>query len=139
VEAGILNYGADMTLAENPYEVGLERLVDPGKKTDFIGKEALRRIKAEGVKRKLVGVHIQGERIEFNMTKWPVARESERVGSITSAIYSPRLKMNIGYALVPVEHSELGTRLTVSTPKDERNALVVRMPFVDPEKEIPKS
>ncbi len=139
IEAGILNHGADMTLAENPYEVGLDRLVDRSKPADFIGKEALRRARAEGVKRKLVGVQIQGERIEFNMTKWPVSIDGRPVGAITSAIWSPRLKMNIGYALVPVEHAELGTRLTVTMPEEERSALVVRMPFIDPEKEIPKS
>ncbi|HET7088469.1 MAG TPA: glycine cleavage system protein T, partial [Anaerolineae bacterium] len=58
IEAGILNYGADMTLENNPYEVGLGWLVDEDKEADYIGKQALRRIKAEGVKRKLVGVEI---------------------------------------------------------------------------------
>jgi glycine cleavage system T protein len=138
VEAGILNYGADMTLAENPYEVGLDRLVDLDKEADFIGREELRRIKAEGVKRKLVGVEIGGERIEFNMTRWPVSRDGESVGYITSAIHSPRLKKNIGYAMVPVEHAALGTRLTVATPAREAEATVVPKPFVDPQKEIPK-
>jgi aminomethyltransferase len=141
IEAGILNWGADMTLADNPYEVGLERLVDRAKKADYIGRKALRRIREEGIRRKLVGVQIQGERIEFNMTKWPVklGDGGEPIGNITSAIWSPRLKTNIGYAMVPAEHSELGTRLAVAAPDGDRQALVVRMPFVDPEKEIPKS
>jgi aminomethyltransferase len=141
VEAGILNWGADMTLAENPYEVGLERLVDRAKKADYIGRKALRRVREEGVKRKLVGVQIQGERIEFNMTKWPVTLGDggEPIGMITSAIWSPRLKTNIGYAMLPAGHSELGTRLALATPDGDRQALVVRMPFIDPEKEIPKS
>jgi len=140
VEAGILNYGADMTLENNPYEVGLERLVDLDQAADFAGKEALRRIRAEGVKRRLVGVEIDGEPLELNMTKWPVAGEGERIGQITSAVYSPRLGRNIGYAMVPVSHSELGTRLSVDVPEaGERAATVVPMPFVDPDKTIPKS
>ena len=53
-----------MTLATNPYEVGLERLVDLDKPEPFIGREALKRIKAEGVKRKLAGVEIDGARLE---------------------------------------------------------------------------
>ena len=62
------------------------------------------------------------------------------VGRITSAIYSPRLKKNIGYAMVPTSQAELGTRLTVSVPDvGEREATVVPKPFVDPEKAIPKS
>ncbi len=140
VEAGILNYGVDMTLNDNPYEVGLGRLVDLEKETDFIGKEALKRIRNEGSKRKLVGVEIDGEPVEFNMTRWTVSRNGVLVGYITSAIYSPRLKKNIGYAMLPIEHSELGTQLAVAVPSaGDRPATVVRKPFVDPKKEIPKS
>ena len=62
-----------------------------------------------------------------------------RVGKVTSAIYSPRLKQNIGYCWLPIEHTELGTRLTVETPDGAREATIAPMPFVDPEKQIPKS
>ena len=139
VEAGILNYGADMTLENNPYEVGLDWMVDLDQEADFIGKAALKRIRDEGVRRRLVGVEIAGDRIEFNMTKWPVSTEKGIIGHITSAIYSPRLKKNIGYAMLLAEHAEIGTRLTVTVPgSGEREATVVRKPFVDPNKEIPK-
>jgi glycine cleavage system T protein len=140
VEAGILNWGADITLDDTPYHVGLGWLVDKDKQADYLGKEALKRVKAEGVKRKLVGVEIAGERIEFNPTKWPVSAGGAPVGRITSAIYSPRLEKNIGYAMVPTEHAKLGTPLTVSIPgMGEREAVVVKKPFVDPKKDIPKS
>ena len=140
IEAGILNYGIDMTLAENPYEVGLDRLVSLEKKGDFIGKAALKRIKAEGVKRKLVGVEIDGAPLDLNLTCWPVNRDGKTVGYVTSAIYSPRLKKNIGYAMAPVECGELGTKLSVTvSDSGERIATVVKKPFLDPKKEIPKS
>jgi aminomethyltransferase len=140
IEAGILNYGADMTLDNNPYEVGLGRLIDLDKRGDFIGKEALRRIKAEGVKRKLVGVEIDGPPVEFNMTRWAVSRSGKAVGYVTSAIYSPRLEKSIGYAMLPTEHGALGTQLTIAVPGvGDRSATVVRKPFIDPKKEIPKS
>jgi aminomethyltransferase len=140
IEAGILNYGADMTVDDNPYEVGLGWLVDPEKPGEYVGKDALRRIKAEGVRRKLVGVEIEGRNIEFNMTKWAVHAGGARVGQITSAIHSPRLRKNIGYAMVPVEHASIGTRLTVMVEDEEaRPAVVVPKPFVDPKKDIPKS
>jgi len=139
IEAGILNYGADMTIADNPFEVGLGRLVDLDKSSDFIGKQAIKRIAAEGVKRKLVGIEIQGPPIEFNMTKWAVARDHTRIGFVTSAIHSPRLKKNIGYAMVPIEHAAVGSELTVRTPGGDRSAVVVEKPFIDPKKEIPKT
>jgi aminomethyltransferase len=139
IEAGILNYGVDMTLETNPYEVGLERLVDLDKPEPFIGREALRRIRAQGVVRKLAGVEIEGAKLDLNMTRWPVRNGDAVVGQITSAVYSPRLAKNIGYALVPVAQAALGTKLVVETPEGPRSASVVTMPFIDPAKAIAKS
>ena len=140
VEAGILNHGIDITLDTNPYEVDLDRLVNLDQEAGFIGKEALKKIRAEGVKRKLVGVEIAGDRLDLNMTRWPVSRNGSPLGDVTSAVYSPRLKKNIGYAWVPIEHAELGTELSIALPNGEdRSAVVVPKPFVDPKKEIPKS
>jgi len=134
IEAGILNYGIDMTLENNPYEVGLERLVNLDKPADFIGREALKRIAKEGVKRKLVGVEISGTKMDMNFTRYPVRGG----GFVTSCVHSPRLKRNIGYAMLPVERlSE--KRLEVEAPDGVRAALVVPMPFIDPKKEIAKS
>jgi glycine cleavage system aminomethyltransferase T len=62
-----------------------------------------------------------------------------RVGDVTSAIYSPRLQKNIGFAWVPVELSDEGTQATVETPDGIREATVASLPFVDPGKQIPKS
>ncbi len=139
IEAGILNYGIDITLENNPYEVGLGWLVDLDQDADFIGKEALKRIKAEGVTRKLVGVEIGGDPLELNMIAWPVSANGTEAGRITSAVYSPRLKKNIGYAMVPIDLSTVGSTFGVSTPAGDRQATVVEKPFVDPKKEVPKS
>ncbi|MYE71221.1 MAG: aminomethyl transferase family protein, partial [Gemmatimonadetes bacterium] len=145
VEAGILNYGIDMTLDTNPYEVGLGWQVDRGQEADFIGRDALARIAAEGPGRLLAGVEIAGAPLDLNMTRWPVrgggtaGGNGEAIGFVTSAVYSPRLGRNIGYAMVPAGLAGMGTRLSVSTPEGEREATVVPRPFVDPEKEIPKS
>jgi aminomethyltransferase len=133
IEAGILNYGIDMTLENNPYEVGLERLVHLDK--ECIGRDALARIAREGVKRKLVGIEIGGGKMDMNMTRYPV----KTGGHVTSCVYSPRLKKNIGYAMVPVEYSRPGTRLKVAAPRGVRNAVVVPMPFIDPNRTLAKS
>jgi glycine cleavage system aminomethyltransferase T len=139
VEAGILNYGADMTLENNPFEVGLDRLVDLDKDQDFMGREALRRVASEGVRRRLVGVEIDGDRLSFNDERWPVTDGgSPPLGAVTSALFSPRLEKNIGYAWVPTGQATIGTTLTVTTPSGDRQATVVPVPFVDPSKEIPK-
>ncbi len=139
IEAGILNHGIDMTLANNPYEVGLDRLVEE-QKSDFIGKEALKQIKAEGVRQKLAGVEIDGAALDLNLTRWPVGRNGKTIGYVSSAVFSPRLKKNIGYAMLPVEQAALGTSLKVAIPDaGERSAMVVKKPFLDPAKDIPKT
>lgn len=139
IEAGILNYGADMTLDNNPYELDLGWMVNLKQAGDFIGKEALARIKKEGVKQKLVGIKIEGDPIEFNMTKWPVSAGGNEVGRVTSAINSPRFG-NIGYAWAPTAYADLGTTLIVHHPSmGDLAAEVVEKPFVDPKKDIPKS
>ena len=137
IEAGILNHGADMTIENNPYEVGLSWLVDLDK-GDFIGKEALVKLKDDGPKRKLAGIELDGRPIEFNMTKWAVRVRGRQIGRVTSAIYSPRLKKNIGYAMVPIEYADVGTECEVLHPSGPRRATVVKKPFIDPGKEIPK-
>jgi glycine cleavage system aminomethyltransferase T len=140
VEAGILNWGTDMTLENNVYELGLDYLVDEGKRADYIGREALQRAKSDGVKRKLAGIEIEGARIEMNAVQWRVKAGGDEIGKVTSAIYSPRLKKNLGYAMVPVAHTALGTEFRVKIPGiGERRATVVARPFIDPKKEIPKS
>jgi aminomethyltransferase len=139
IEGGIFNWGADMDSSNNPFEMGLDRLVDLAIDLPFVGKEALRRIESQGVSRKIVGVEIEGERLEMNATKWPVEARGSQVGKVTSAVYSPRLEKNIGYAWVPIELADTGTQLDVETPQGRRGASVVPMPFVDPGKEIPKS
>jgi glycine cleavage system aminomethyltransferase T len=145
IEAGILALGADMWFDTNPYEVdmGYEWMVDLDQEADFIGKEALRRIKAEGIKRKLVGVEIGGGQLgSYNdgsmVDFFPVSSHGKRIGKVTSACYSPRLEKNIGFAMVPIELAELGTELEVETPSEQTTAVVVRRPFIDPEKEVPK-
>ena len=139
VEGGILNWGADMTIANNPFEVGLERLCKLDGDFEFKGKEALRRIRDEGVSRKLVGVEISGDKLEMNFTKWPVHASDGRVGEVTTALWSPRLEKNIGYAWLPIELATNGTSVEVRCPDGERPATVVPMPFIDPMKEIPKA
>src|SRR5262245_2168141 len=143
VEGGILNWGADMTYENNAVELGLERLVDfslPEEACISIG--ALKKIKAQGVKNKLVGVTLDGDPFPaLNAVKWPAhkADGGAAIGKVTSAIYSPRLKKNIGYCWLPAEIAKDGTRVKVETEWGPRTATVVAMPFVDPDKRIPVS
>ncbi|MGH2660870.1 MAG: glycine cleavage T C-terminal barrel domain-containing protein, partial [Actinomycetota bacterium] len=146
IEGGILAFGADMWYENNPFEVGYHYtwMVDLDQEADFMGKDALRRVKEQGVKQKLVGVDIEGDPlgtyIDNEMVDFfPTHAGGRAVGRVTSACYSPRLQKNIGYAMLPIGLAELGTGLQVDTPKSGRvGAVVVPMPHWDPTKEIPK-
>jgi glycine cleavage system aminomethyltransferase T len=147
IEGGILALGpgCDMWYDTNPYEVGMgyDWMVDLEQASDFIGKDALHKIKAEGPKRQLVGVEIGGSNAgSYNdgamIDVWPVHKDGGRVGQVTSACYSPRLEKNIGYAMVPTEHAELGTEFEIERPDETVSAVVVPKPFIDPQKETPK-
>src|SRR5919198_1807263 len=142
IEGGILAYGCDMWLDTNPYEVdmGYEWMVDLEQEADFVGKDALRKIKERGISRKLVGVEIggpglgpynDGSMIDF----FPVYSNGKDVGKVTSACYSPRLEKNIGYAMVPIELAEVGTELEVETPQGPSSAVGPQKPFIDPKEQ----
>jgi aminomethyltransferase len=139
IEGAIYNWGADMTYENNAFELGLDRLVDFDlDDSSSISMAAYRRIQKEGVAQRINGVIVEGEPFPaLNNTKWPVAIAGRRVGKVTSAIYSPRLGANIGYAWLPVANSHEGQRITVETEWGERDATVASMPFVDPQKKIP--
>jgi glycine cleavage system aminomethyltransferase T len=142
IEGGILAHGCDMTITENPYEVGYgyKWMVELDQDQDFIGREALREIAHQGVRRRLVGVEIGGNRLgaynDGSMPDFfPVLQDNgERIGKVTSACYSPRLDKNIGYAMVPVEYGQRGTELAVERPDETVAAVVADRVFIKPEK-----
>jgi aminomethyltransferase len=140
IEGGILAHGCDMTIEDNPYEVGYgyRWMVELEQEQDFIGREALREVSERGVSRKLVGVELGGARLgSYNDGSmpdfFPVSKDGERIGRVTSGCYSPRLDKNIGFAMVPVEHGELGTRLLVERLEETVEAVVADRVFFKPE------
>ena len=141
IEAGIFNYNSDMRLENNPFEItGMERLVELDAPAYFIGRDALERIRKEGVSRKLVGLELSGDPMAAELNEfWPVLHRGVRVGHVTDAIHSPRLERNIGYAWVPIDLAPVGTELVAVSPHGELSARVASLPFIDPKKAIPLS
>ena len=130
IEAGILSYGADMTIKNNPFEINLERLLDLDQDADFIGKTSLKQIAAEGVRRRLVGLKLSGSPIiSPNIRRWPIIRDGETVGDVTSAIYSPRMEANLALAILSVDAAELGQELMVETVDGPVTGTVSPLPF----------
>jgi aminomethyltransferase len=137
IEGGMLSYHADADIDTNPYELGLDRLVNLDMEADFIGKAALRRIKEEGVRRKQVGLVIDGPPLQGpNTAYWTIIKDGSAIGKVTSAVYSPRLEQNIALAMVSVDFAEIGTVVDVVTKTGSARATVVERPFYDPKKSL---
>ena len=132
LEGGILSYLADIDRTNNPYEVGLDRMVDLDQEDDFIGKEALREISLKGPAKKLMGAEIQSDPIKvFNEEHWPVSIDGKTVGSMNALAYSPRLDKNICYTILNIEHAKSGQEIVISSPEKELIATTVDLPWLE--------
>jgi len=137
IEGGMLSYQADMDYTVNPFELGLGRLVDLEMDADFIGKDALKKIQSEGVKRRQVGVEILCPPLQHpNTSYWPIFIDSNEIGYITSAVYSPRLDKNIALAIMDANYSAIDTVAEVRSSECNHSIKVVQKPFYDPKKKI---
>ncbi|MDC0949750.1 glycine cleavage T C-terminal barrel domain-containing protein [Candidatus Pelagibacter sp.] len=140
IEGGMLSYHADADINTNPFELGFDRLVNLDSDINFIGKEALKKIKHNGITRKQVGIEIDCKPLSGpNTTFWELKNDNINIGKVTSAVYSPRLKKNIALAMVSVEQSEIGNEFQVTTNEGTFNCIVVEKPFYDPKKKIASS
>ena len=127
LEAAMHLYGQDMNAGTSPLEVGLAWLVHLEMPKPFIGRGVLERQSAEGVKRRLVGLELQGRAIARH--GYPVLHNGAVVGEVTSGSWAPSLGKAITLALVPSELARLGSELAVEIRGRSEPATVVRRPF----------
>lgn len=126
-EANLALYGQELSESITPLEAGLGFAVKTDKASDFVGKDILSRQKSEGIQRKLVGL----EMIEKGIPRYgyPVLKDNESIGFVTSGTQSPTLNKNIGLALIASEYAEIGSLLTIQIRKKQLQARVVATPF----------
>lgn len=137
IEAAMLSYHADMTLRNNPFELGMDRLVDLDMESDFVSKAALTRISREGVSQRQVGLEFDGPPlIGSNDEFWPIRQDGSDIGHVTSAVHSPRLEKNIALALVAAAHADIGTKAVIEIGSEQRKCRIVPKPFYDPRKSL---
>ena len=137
IEGGMLSYHADADINTNPFELGMDRLVDLSNDNEFIGKSALIKIKEKGIKRKQVGIIIDCDPLKNpNTIFWPIIKDGQNIGKVTSAVYSPRLKKNIALGIVSIENCEVGNCVDIKMLDTTNKATIVEKPFYDPKKQI---
>lgn len=126
LEAGYPLHGTDMDRTTDPISAGLGWVVTPVK-GEFMGREAIVRVKSAGPERRLVGIAVE-EGVPRH--GYPVLHDGEQVGSVASGTFSPTLGHGIATAYLPVALAEPGTRLEVAIRRKAMPATVVKMPFV---------
>jgi len=129
LEKGYCLYGNDITDETNPLEAGLGWITKLAK-GPFNGSEAIAKVKAEGIQRKLVGFKVTGEKL-LPRPHYPIVDErGEAIGEVTSGNISPALDCGIGLGYVKKEYSEPGSRIQISARNKFFPAEVVKIPFV---------
>ncbi len=113
IEGGLLSYGNEITREQNPFEAGLEKFCDLDAAIDYIGRNALLEESEKGLKRQMRGILFDGGHCPACTEPWPVMAGNQRAGQITSAIWSPRLRRNVGLSLTEREFWAAGQPVTV--------------------------
>ena len=124
IESGLLSYGNDMTLENDPFECGLGRYCTLADDVDCIGKEALQRIRDQGPARMIRPVAFEGPAIAGPREPWSLIVGGHRVGQITSAAWSPDFQTNVSIAMIDSEHCEAGVELRLEALGGPRRAIV---------------
>ncbi len=127
LEAAMSLYGQDIDDHTTPLEAGLKWLVHLDGKGEFIGREVLEKQAREGVKRRLVGLQMEGRHIARH--GYSVASEGKIVGEVTSGTLGPTVGKAIALAYVPTELSKIGTTVEVEIRGKFYPAKVVKKPF----------
>jgi aminomethyltransferase len=126
-EANLALYGQELSSEISPLEAGIGFAVKLNKEADFIGKEALKQQKENGLPRKLVGI----EMIDRGIPRhgYPVYKGDTQIGEVTTGTQSPTLKKNIGLALIDSKETELGNEVEVEIRGKRLKAAVSATPF----------
>ena len=127
LEKGYCLYGNDIDQTTNPLEAGLDWITKFDKE-NFIGKEALLKIKTEGLKRKLSGM-ISTEKV-FPRHGYEIDSNGKKIGNVTSGTVSPVLEKPIALGYLETGYSSPGTKVEISIREKKVSCEVVKLPFV---------
>ena len=133
IEGGLLSYGNEFTLENNPLECGLGKFCSPDSGLEYLGREALQAIAAQGHAREMRGVLFDGGSCPPCGKPWPVHAgdaQGPQIGRITSAAWSPRLQRNVGLSMIEKAYWNPGQTVTVSSADGlHRPGMVCALPF----------
>ncbi len=129
-ESGLVSVGGDTDDHTNPFEVRLEKYVDLAVPDDVVGIQALRAIKRNGVARHQLGLVLEGTTpAPLGFRREDIFHDGRPVGVMTNSVWSPRMKANIGYALISVT-AKVGATVQIMRQTGMTTARLVDLPFL---------
>ena len=129
IEGGLLSYGNDMDIEDNPLECGFDKYVNLESDILFLGKEKLKKIKEEGIIKKLMGVKIEANTINV-VEEIPLYNEKKLIGNLRSAGFSPKFKKIVGIAMINKNFWDLGQKFQIYIDDKEVSGEVCNLPIV---------
>ena len=129
IESALLSYGNDFDLNDNPLECGFDKYVNLDSDIQFLGKEKLIQIKSEGIKKKLMGVKIDHNKINVSKAI-DITVNSKRIGELRSGVYSPTFDQVIGIAMVDKPFFEIDTKVEIIINNETKVGVLCNIPFV---------
>lgn len=129
IEGGLLSYGNDMLISDNPFECGFEKLVHLNDNVEFIGKDSLKKILKNGIKRKLMGVKINSDTL--NLTSMDLLNKKKQIiGNLRSAAFSPTFKKIVGIAMINKEYCKNNEIFNVNLNGNLIDGEVCELPII---------
>ena len=130
IESGLLSYGNDIDNGDNPYECGFDKYINIDSEVNFLGKEKLKKIKSEGIKKKLMGVMLDIDKISITGSLDLSDQDNNIIGELRSACYSPHFKKVIGIAMMKKSHWNIDQKVKASINGDICSGKVCDLPFI---------
>ena len=130
IESGLLSYGNDIDNGDNPYECGFDKYINIDSEVNFLGKEKLKKIKSEGIKKKLMGVMLDIDKISITGSLDLSDQDNNIIGELRSACYSPHFKKVIGIAMMKKSHWNIDQNVKASINGDICTGKVCDLPFI---------
>jgi dimethylsulfoniopropionate demethylase len=130
IESALLSYGNDMDNNDNPFECGFDKFVNLDSDIEFLGKEKLKRIKSEGVKKKLMGIQLEMKEISLSNSLNIKGEKNEIIGELRSACYSPHFGKVIGIAMMNSSSQNVSQSLKIEINNNTFTGKVCDLPFI---------
>ena len=130
IESGLLSYGNDFDNNDNPFECGFGKYVNLDTNINFLGKDKLKKIEKEGIKRKLMGVLIETDKINLTTSLNIKDNNNNFIGELRSACYSPHFKKVIGIAMINQPYCKASESGIIEIDGNSLSLKVCDLPFI---------